>query len=142
MLIIVIACVFIFFKSNNGLLRIANFDEYYYGVPKKTQDIIASMLKSTVGKNTAGNPPSDGALIRGVEPYLYYYNENTGEYSGEFIVDIPDIQQSYLVKFNYSSNPDEFMGGYAALVYCLPDDKMIYPDFGCQNDLPFITEDN
>ena len=137
-----LACfVFVFLRKDESL-RIDNFDDYYYNVPEKTKSTVFSTLYGTVLKNSSTHAPHNGAIIRDSEPYLYTYNNNYTGYYGEFIVDIPEIQQSYLVKFTFNEDPDSFMGGFASLIYCLPKDKMVYPDFGCKENLPFVTEDN
>ena len=128
--------------KRNELLKVDNFSDYYYDVPEKTQNTIFSTLYSTVSKNSSNHTPHSGAVIRDSEPYLYTYNNDYTGYYGEFIVDIPEIQQSYLVKFAFNEDPDSFMGGFASLVYCLPEDKMIYPDFDCKENLPFVTEND
>lgn len=140
-LMLAVCCAFIFFKKDE-FLRINNFNDYYYHVPEKTKKTVFSTLYNTVLKNSSNHIPHNGAAIRDSEPYLYAYNNDYTGYYGEFIVDIPEIQQSYLVKFTFNEDPDSFMGGFASLVYCLPEDKMIYPDFNCKENLPFVTEGN
>lgn len=139
--VLLVCFAFIFFKKDE-LLRIDNFSDYYYHVPEKTKNTIFSTLYGTVLKNSSNRAPHSGAVIRDSEPYLYTYNNDYTGYYGEFVVDIPEIQQSYLVKFTFNEDPDSFMGGFASLIYCLPKDKMIYPDFDCKENLPFVTEDN
>lgn len=140
-LVLIICCAFILLKRDE-LLRIDNFSDYYYHVPEKTKNTIFSTLYGTVLKNSSNRTPHGGAVIRDSEPYLYTYNNDYTGYYGEFVVDIPEIQQSYLVKFTFNEDPDSFMGGFASLVYCLPEDKMIYPDFNCKENLPFVTEND
>ena len=133
--------VFFTYNYSRGLTKIDNFDDYYYNVPAETKRIIFAELYSTLAANVSDEIPSDGAVIRGDAPYLYNYNDSYNGFTGKFIVDIPKIQQSYLVRFDFAENPEELLGGYAALVYCLKEDEMIYPDFNCQEVLPF-THDN
>lgn len=141
LLILVGLCMFVFLRKSGGTLKIDDFNSYYHDVPIKTQDAIFSALYNTVLKNSPSYVPDNGAIIRDSEPYLYTYNvDYTGHY-GEFIVDIPEIQQSYFIEFNFNEDPDSFMGGYTSLVYCLSEDKMIYPDFDCKDNLPFVTEE-
>ena len=130
------------FTRGTDYLMIDNFDGYYYNVPDSTKENIFLDLKKTVELNLSQGVPQSGAMIRNTEPYLYTYNAKNGWYVGSFVVDIPNIQQSYKVEFNYSEDPDYAIGGYAVLIYCLPDDKMVYPDFGCKENLPFIKEEN
>ena len=123
-------------------LAIDNFNDYYYNVPDSTKENIFLDLKKTVELNLSQGVPQSGAIIRNTEPYLYTYDAKNGWYVGSFVVDIPNIQQSYKVEFNYSEDPDYAIGGYAVLIYCLPEDKMAYPDFGCKENLPFVRKEN
>ncbi len=132
--------LFLRYYYKKGTTKIDNFSEYYYNVPNETQRIISAILYSTIEDNISNEVPSEGALIRNSEPYLYNYNDAYNGLSGRFIVDIPKIQQSYLIEFNYMEDPDAFNGGYAALAYCLDEDEMIYPDFGCKTNLPFYVD--
>lgn len=137
-LVITLALLANYLINRSNRTIIDNFDDYYFGVPQKTKELIFSTLNNTIDKNTSGNTPIDGATIRDTEPYLYDYNINYDGYSGEFIVDIPTIQQSYLVNFNFNEDSEAFSGGYEVLVYCISGNRMIYPDFGCEENLPFI----
>lgn len=130
-----------YFTERAKYTVIDNLDDYYYNLPEETKKNIFADLKDTIKINTSQDIPDSGALIRDTEPYLYNYNIKYSGYFGEFIVDIPLIQQSYLVKFNFNEGSTSSLGGYAVLVYCLPEDKMIYPDFGCKENLPFVTEE-
>ena len=54
-----------------------------------------------------------------------------------FIVDIPDLQYSYRVRYNNTSEKIKNASNSSATpeaiaVYCLEKDEMIYPDFGCE----------
>lgn len=142
LLIVAAGFVFSYFIEKSKYTTIDNFGNYYYNVPEKTKKIIFSNLKDTIKGNTSQNIPSSGAVVRETEPYLYNYNTKYNSYTGEFTVDIPSIQQSYLIKFNFNEDPNSSLGGYAVLIYCLPKDKMIYPDFNCKENLPFVTEGN
>lgn len=140
---LIVVAVFLssYFIEKSKYTTIDNFDNFYYNVPEKTRKIIFSNLKDTIKSNISRNIPDSGALIRDTEPYLYNYNVKYNGYSGEFTVDVPGIQQSYLVKFNFSEESSS-LGGYEVLIYCLSKDKMIYPDFDCKENLPFVTENN
>ena len=73
---------------------------------------------------------------------MYNYNAKYNGHLGEFVVDIPSVQQSYLIKFNSDDGSISSLGGYTVLIYCLSEDKMIYPDFDCKDNLPFVTEES
>lgn len=130
-----------YFTERGKYMEIDNFDDYYYAVPEKTRKNIFANLKDIIKINSSTDAPSSGAVIRDTEPYLYSYSLKHDGFVGSFVVDIPDIQQSYFVKFNYSDNPETVVGGYSVLIYCLAEDKMIYPDFDCKENLPFVTEE-
>ena len=128
-------------SSRTDLLVIDNFSDYYHDIPADTKTNIYNNLYLTVAKNLSTDTPTNGAEIRSSAPYLLSYNRTTKIYSGDFIVDIPSVQQSYRITFDYSNNKDTVVGGYRILVTCLTTSPKIYPDFNCQDRNPDnITE--
>lgn len=130
-------------QSVDKSLSIDNFNELYYNVDQKTTDDISTLLYNTVAKNlNNATPPQNGATIRTTAPYLYQYYKNSGLYRGDFIVDIPDIQQSYRITFFQDDGTKRTNVGYRMLVSCLTKSPKIYPDFDCKDLNPDgITED-
>ena len=90
------------YNYNRDQTKIDNFDEYYYNVPSETKRIIFASLYSTIASNNVTEIPSDGAVVRSDVPQLYNYNASYTGFTGRFMVDIPKIQQSYLVEFNFA----------------------------------------
>ena len=115
-------------------IRINNFDQYVRNLSADRRDLIQQNLFNTVRMNL----PSDtdlnitDAIIRDGS-YSQTYDYNTQIYSTRFIVDIPSIQQSYVVTDKFSPLPPELSGlfDYATLVLC-PDEKdLIFKPFNC-----------
>ena len=74
-----------------------------------------------------------------------YINYNRPSYVTTAIVDIPDLQYSYKVRFNWlsSSTPvPEELDGMPIYVFCLPNDQLVYPEFGCSDNPSFSIEDD
>lgn len=62
-------------------------------------------------------------------------------YSGNFIIDIASIRQSYRVQYEYSDDPQANpQSGYPVLVSCLPKEDLIYGDFSCKER--YVSTDN
>lgn len=109
-------------------LKIDNLSSTYSNLPQDEQDLINAELYTVVSQNLeAGTEiPTSGAKIR-QDSATSDYDQTTITYSGNFIVDIPAIEQSYFVQFEWSPRPSgQGLGGYPVLISCLPDDKQIY----------------
>ena len=132
-------------EDNQSVLKIDNFSNLYHNVDQNTTNDIFNLLYNTVAKNLNGNtPPQNGAVIRSSSPFLYQYYYDFGLYRGDFIVDIPNIQQSYRVIFfqNNKDSTNTINIGYRMLILCLTKSPTIYPDFNCHDLAPNdITED-
>ena len=66
---------------------------------------------------------------------------DSGRVTTTIIIDIPELQYSYKVRFDWISSDAEGSKKFDTLapyVFCLPDDEMIYPDFGC-SDNPAVS---
>ena len=118
-------------------IKIDNLLVGYKDLPQDQQDMISSNLYSIVMKNLpeGSEIPKDGAMIREGSSQ-YDYNEDTRVYYGKFIVDIPSIEQSYMVQFTWSPvKNNNNLGGYDVVTSCLPRSMQIYDDFSlvCKN---------
>lgn len=127
-------------------IKIDNLTNTYNNIPSDEQDLISSELYNIVSKNSEANTeiPTSGAIIRD-DSATSDYDSNNAVYSGSFIVDIPEIEQSYLVQFEWSpSSKSQGLGGYPVMISCLPSDKQIYPNFTCKNlaNEKFVTWQN
>ncbi len=128
-------------------IKIDNFNEYYNEAPQTQRDITFNQLYEAVLDN--GTPedkiPKSGAIIRSNTAQLEHSNEGYSYY-GSFIVDIPEIRQSYRIQITWttSKNDNSTASDFPALVTCLKPDEIIYEDFICKDAFTEETaaEDN
>ena len=116
-------------------IRIDNLSSVYTNMPQSQKDSIYSGLYNVVKLNVPEGYeiPESGAVVRNGTS-KQEFDEETNIYTGEFIVDIASIKQSYRVWFEwspYGNNP--YLGGYAVVVTCLPQDLQIYNSWTCKN---------
>ncbi len=116
-------------------IRIDNLSSVYTNMPQSQKDSIYSGLYNVVKLNVPEGYeiPESGAVVRNGTS-KQEFDEETNIYTGEFIVDIASIKQSYRVWFEwspYEKNP--YLGGYAVVVTCLPQDLQIYNSWTCKN---------
>lgn len=123
-------------------LRIDNWREALPSVPESTRIRVEEVLRNQVSVNLDGNVPSSGAKIRvGSQKTI---EANGGLVLGDFIVDIPDIQQSYIIQYFYGNdsgstyvginNGQEFEESASVAAYCITNQEdIIYPDFACRD---------
>ena len=128
-------------------IKIDNLTGTYKNIPESEQDLIYSELYNIVSNNSEPNAeiPTSGAIIRD-DSATSDYDKTNAVHSGSFIVDIPSIEQSYLVQFEWSpSSQSQGLGGYPVVITCLPEDKQIYPTTGfCKDTLDdkYVTWQN
>lgn len=123
-------------QSINNTINISNFSELYRDIPQDKTDTIQQSLQDAITNNYNRALPHLDANIRTDHPFLYTYNNHLNIYYGNFIVDVPDIQHSYLVQFEWA--PEQYknnLSGYNVLVTCLPKETAIYPNFSCSDIL-------
>lgn len=123
--------------DKNSKTIIENIDDYYYGIPENIRNITFKKLHEAIDYNS-DNVPINQAFVRSDEPFLYNYDQNYTGYTASFIVDIPIVEQSYIVKINFSEGDDNLDVG-TAVVECLSDEsKMIYASYNCKDYRNFI----
>lgn len=61
------------------------------------------------------------------------YDESTSVNSTLFIVDIPDLKQSYQIEYLWSSDSNSEHRTNPVSAYCLPLDQLIYGEFSCKD---------
>lgn len=64
----------------------------------------------------------------------YEENEAGGIYQAIFVVDLPEIRQSYRVNYYYLAESQRQYFEYDTLASCLPVEELIYGDFDCRGD--------
>lgn len=117
--------------------RIDNIEIVDKKLPQDQKDQLFSQLYGILVDNISdGEPPESGALVR-EGTVDYGYDEDLKIYAGNFIVDVPAVEQSYRVQLSWSpekNNPN--LGGYPILITCAPKDLRIYASqTGCVNVL-------
>lgn len=123
-------------------VTIQNFDKLVKNLPKERKDAIFASLHLIVSKNTEQVKPApqvkDAVIREGSEEQTAVTPGK--HFTGNFIVDIKSLGQSYSFQYSYSTDPnDGFEGGYSIIVRCPTVDELIYGDFNCKN-LDSFTE--
>lgn len=137
-ILLVVSLMQIFRKNPYGLeTRIDNIEIVDKKLPQDQKDQLFSQLYGILVDNISdGEPPESGALVR-EGTVDYGYDEDLKIYAGNFIVDVPAVEQSYRVQLSWSpekNNPN--LGGYPILITCAPKDLRIYASqTGCVNVL-------
>lgn len=113
---------------------IKNYDQTIDTLPEDYKHLFTATLHDMIELNYSGElsiTSVSDAVIRKDSNKEAVSTE--AEHAGSFIVDIASLQQSYLVQYEYSSNPNEaFTSGYPILVSCLETSELIYGDFECK----------
>lgn len=130
--------------EDESRLVIDNFEEVLPEVPEETREAIEERLYLQVdGTLVEGQTiPTSGAMIRkGSEES---FNIKQEFYGGDFIVDIPVLEQSYITEYHYGQleglNETEVSG--AVGFYCIENpDLVIYPNFRCDAMRDFVKPD-
>ena len=122
--LLVVSLMQIFRKNPYGPeTRIDNIEIVDKKLPQEQKDQLFSQLYGVLADNISdGEPPESGALVR-EGTVDYGYDEDLKIYAGNFIVDVPAVEQSYKVQLSWSpekNNPN--LGGYPILITCAPKD--------------------
>lgn len=108
------------------------------------KSVIESELFDTVALNLSDtqNIQNFGAKIREGSVVNTYLNEAKA-YLLNFIVDLPDLQQSYRIVYRWAdSYPNKFVpSNYPVAAFCLASRDLIYGDFNCQDDYSGLGDD-
>lgn len=132
--LLVISLQSLFRKNPFGSeLKIDNFSQYYKNIPDETRDSIFASLYNTAKLNINEDQevPTSGALIRN-QSNTESYNENTQIYSGNFIVDVEAIKQSFTIYMEWSkSSNNSNLSGYTVTVNCLTGASSAYQSSTC-----------
>lgn len=121
-------------KTASGF-EITNLSEYEKVLPNSEIQFISEQIINTIELNS-DKKPSSGEI----RPNTYgqkIEDASKAIYLTKFIIDIPEIKQSYQVSNYYSALPPEQTGllDYTTLVTCLPKDQLIYPESSCVDRL-------
>ena len=111
-------------------IRIQNYTSKVKNLPGDVRDATESYLynvtKMNVNDSVNVSKISDAHIRDGSDTQ----EEQSGVYTGSYIVDMESIKQSYGVSYTYSDD-DSKMGGNPIVIQCLPKEKLIYGEFKC-----------
>lgn len=117
-------------------IKIDNFSQYFRGMPENGRDSLFNSLYIAVDNNTENiQIPKKGAHIR-EDSSTSEYDSKTDTYTSTFLVDIPELQQTYSLWAYWSTNPDNTYvttASYTGLVFCPTEEQLIYPAFKCSD---------
>ena len=136
-LIAVVALIFLVLQKDENqygkFIRIQNYDAKVKNLSGEMRDGMEASLYNAVVKNV--DPSTDATKIRDAvirdDSDTQEYDRRTTIYSGNFIVDMESIKQSYSIQYSYSKDENANVGGYPIIVSCLPKEKLIYGEFKC-----------
>ncbi|HEY1085875.1 MAG TPA: hypothetical protein VGE34_04080 [Candidatus Saccharimonadales bacterium] len=128
---------FLLFSNRSESISINNYDTYTKNLPSEQRDSINNSLYLAVKGNLVDGEKiiySAAAIRKGSASESY--NSERDVNSGEFIVDLEGIRQSYKVTYDWSKNKNNpNTSGYPITVRCLSEkEEMIYKDFDCKDD--------
>ena len=119
----------------NGII-IQNYNDKIKNLPSEMKQGTEAYLYNIADRNNKGSynlKSIKDAYIRNGSN-TQDYSESKNLYSGNYIVDIESIKQSYYIQYTYSSDQKNVHApGDAIIVSCLPKDKLIYGIFNCSD---------
>jgi hypothetical protein len=136
--IFLLACVSIYIFIDNRIesITVNNYNTYVKDLPLEHRSSINNALYLAVKLNLVDGEKiiKSPASIR-KDTITNTYDEDRDVHSGNFIVDLKEIRQSYEVTYDWSedkNNPN--ISGYPTTVKCLSNDEAIlYKDFICKD---------
>jgi hypothetical protein len=119
-------------------ITISNYSKFVKNLPASERTVIESALYQIISQNNSPTPTITSALIR---ENTYNQSFTTEIYATTFIIDLPEIQQSYKIADYYSYLPPSESGliDYNIQAHCPSPAESIYPPFTCTDR--FTTED-
>lgn len=134
--------VIIFFAIYNTThdekITITNIDDYVGTMPNdKKQDIFSTLYRAAEinSDKDVATLSTATATIR-EKTFSETYDSYTLTYSGEFVVDIESIKQTYHIYYDWSKDRDTdklLSSSYSASANCPNKSEMIYDFFLCKN---------
>lgn len=110
-------------------ITISNYDNIVKNLPENQKEGIEGMVYQ-MAKQNGHDSTALVAQIR-TNSYSQQYDSVNDQYSTAFVVDLPDIKQSYSIKNTYNSQSPTSVG-YPTVISCPPSSYLIYGDFNCQ----------
>lgn len=109
--------------------------EQLESIPQEVQESMSGVLFRTVLHNNPGiSIATIGDVLVREGSFSETYYEQFSIHVGNYIVDIPNLRQSYGARSEWSNDPDNaFFSGYPRVYFCLSEDQLIFGPFDCQN---------
>lgn len=136
--IAIVVAISFFLQPTNQFgksIIIKNYPDKVKGVDKATRDTAEATLYKLVQYNGLSEPALgkiNDALIRDGSN-VQTSNQQQDYFTGNFIVDIESIKQSYYVQYRYSKNETAAAAGDNIVISCLPQDKLKFGAFECKD---------
>jgi len=113
-------------------IRIKNISDIPV-LPDTEKTTLENALYFTAGLNTLDGIPRNITTI--IRDGSFSQTENDGIYATIFIVDIPEIKQSFRIENSFSnrSMSDTNLVDYTTQVWCLDKSELIFGDFDCKD---------
>lgn len=108
-------------KNNSTSINIPNVSQYEI-------DRLSDLILHTAKLNGV---KSKTKIILRENSVNQTYDDKEFTYTTDFIVDLPDVKQSYRVHNEYHMIPHKYGDDYALLVTCPHPEDLIYPTFKC-----------
>ncbi|MEO5690995.1 MAG: hypothetical protein ABIQ64_02310 [Candidatus Saccharimonadales bacterium] len=139
-LLMIALYVYTTLKNDDGKLTISNLSSYtkVSSSNKEKIDYIQYDLFRVVNLNSDTSVSSNSIkdIVIRDKSFSEKYNEEIKTHTVTFIVDIKSLKQSYDVSYQWvdpSSDTQEVLDEYGTVVKCLPKEKLVYGDFGCED---------
>lgn len=123
--------------KNSPRLFIDNMSSFYKSMPDDEKNSIYVNLYRTAALNIVDGEkvPTSGAIIRDHSPSPDDYNSETNVHSGNFIVDIEAIHQSFKINYKWSNNPDNlYIINDSVTISCLLGQQSAYNSTYCRDE--------
>ena len=123
-------------------LVIDNFGELLPEVPAETEHRIEERLYEQVVDSVVNVLPTSGAMIR--TGSTDGFTVQNSFHVGDFIVDIANVEQSYIVKYYYGEleGQPETEATASVMLYCIENpDEVIYGNFVCRANRDYVKPD-
>lgn len=135
LIVIIIISVIYTVKQNSSQVVIGNYDKFIKSLPQDRKLAINSTLSNIIKSSSSDIKISTSSATIREKSYTEVYNKSEKTYSSTFIVDIPDIKQSYKVLFIWSKDSSVVLKGDDLIFSCLTKEQLIYGNFNCSKIL-------
>ena len=132
-----------YFQTHDMKISVVNINDYAKNMPESKKEEIAETIYRAAETNSDFDVvtlSTATATIRD-KTFSETYNQYNYVYSGEFVVDIESIKQTYHIYYDWSNDKDSaqlIAASYGSSANCPTRDEMIYDFYICQN--PYSDE--